>query len=285
MGLADSFGIMGGGTNYHFLLEKRLLESGRSVELVNFSDSEYSPEHEAAILRRFGVRYRPDLILHGFFVGNDFMPGSSELWSYRQISIPASEGWSAYLPWNFTLLSWLRRRYRVRREMGALERAVASGIVPGGGSFRPETFLKIERSRLEICRLGPQTKRRWEEGLREVRKIREAARTLGAEYAMVILPDELQVNAALLRELKESHGVVPSEFDLDGPQRFLMNDCAKNRVPCLDLLPLFRKSGERRSLYLSRDTHFNLAGNERASRAISDFLIREGLLKRAGNPR
>lgn len=265
LGLSDSFGQAGGPENYHYLLERRLRELGFPVEVVNLSIGGYSPAHEAAVLKRFGRRYQPDLVLHGFCVGNDFHEGAEPFWSFKGIPLPVTEGRMGLLPWNYALLSWLRRRQMIR------------AAKPGPGMFEREAFLKIVRRRLEACRVLPDSFRRGR-AMRGVRDIREAARELGARYAMVLHPDEFQVDERLFEEALRSGGLDPTLYDRVGPQRFLMEDCRGDGSPCLDLLALFQEEHGRGSLFLPRDTHYNAKGNELAARALADFLVREGLL-------
>ena len=61
-----------------------------------------------------------------------------------------------------------------------------------------------------------------------------------------------------------------SRYDLARPQNFLMNDCARDDIQCLDFLPIFKAHPE--SLYLLRDTHYNDRGNRLAATVIFEKL-------------
>ena len=98
LGLADSFGVSGEERNFHYLLEELLRERGHPVEIVNFSVPAYSIEHELELLRRFGARYEPDIVLHSFFVGNDFGLGEPASLRYRGIDVERVPGARSWLP-------------------------------------------------------------------------------------------------------------------------------------------------------------------------------------------
>ncbi len=112
LGLADSFGQVGGPQNYHYLLVDSLNAGSLRYEMVNLSVGEFEPADELAILRAYGPRYGADLVLHGFCVGNDFNSASEPLLTYRNISVRARTGPERFLPRNFTLREWVRR-YRL----------------------------------------------------------------------------------------------------------------------------------------------------------------------------
>ncbi|HEY6045162.1 MAG TPA: SGNH/GDSL hydrolase family protein, partial [Pyrinomonadaceae bacterium] len=73
--LGDSFnwadGLKG---NYTALLEQKLdsLHGSHKVDVINAGYPGTHTGEELAILKKFGLQYHPDLVILGFFVGNDF---------------------------------------------------------------------------------------------------------------------------------------------------------------------------------------------------------------------
>lgn len=271
IGLSDSFGVAGEERNFHYLLEDALRRRGLDADVVNFSEVEYEPAEELEILERFGPRYEPDLVLHGFFVGNDFALFEGSLRRFLGVSVHTVEGPAAWLPENWLLVRWLPRLQRVLevRELLEEERRRREPT----GFFDRESFLTIERKRLEIFRRQPSYEHSWKEVFNRLDQIRRAALQMGASYVMVVHPDRCQLEAALLDELREARGVKLEDFDLDLPQRSLATYCAERGLQCLDLLPAFREASRAgHSLYAFRDTHYNDAGNALAARTIFSFL-------------
>ena len=95
---------------------------------------------------------------------------------------------------------------------------------------------------------------------------------------MVIHPDQFQVETPFRRKLMTHANVNPVNYEIELPQRFLLDHCRLRGLTCLDLLRDFGRQGARGGLYLERDTHYNARGNDLAARLISDFLASEGLI-------
>jgi hypothetical protein len=276
LGLSDSFGWIGGADNYHFRLERALRDRGCNVEVVNFSAGEFEPSDELEVLRRFGPRYEPDLILHGFFVGNDFDVHPGPLLTFKGISVRPAPGLGGLRFRNFALLHWMSRYRRAERHARRLREEAAAGDTTG--NLTHERFLEVERRGVHFYRRSPPPERRWRVTMRNVEAIRETAVEFGARYALVIHPDRLQVEDALQEELFRAFGMDRTSLDLELPQRFLMQDCARAGLPGRDLLPAFRREGRDGGLYRFRDTHYAERGQALATEEIVEFLKQEGLV-------
>lgn len=269
LGLADSFGEAGGHDNYHYLLTDLLNQSSQTYDMVNFSVSEYEPPDELALLARFGSDFQPDLVLQGFFVGNDFSMPTAPLLRWRGISIRPASGIASARPLNFTILEWLRRFGIVSRDQRTKRQEKARGSAVG--SFSRDEFLRIERGRLEICRVN-----RPQDTLLAITNVLDAIRAevlrMDAEHVMIIHPDQYQVETNLLREICEEYHLNAEDYDLGKPQRLIAQYCADRGIPCMDLLPVFREHGAGGGLYLLRNTHYNAEGNRLAARETARFL-------------
>ena len=75
LGLGDSFSVYlrDKKQNYNDILQQEFIASGRGdVEIVNAGMEAMSPGYYWHILNKLGDLIKPDLVLVGFFVGNDF---------------------------------------------------------------------------------------------------------------------------------------------------------------------------------------------------------------------
>jgi hypothetical protein len=279
VGLADSFGIWGGPeSSYHRLLENRLRQDhGPAVELLNLSIDGYEPAHQLNILR-FGMRYAPDLVLHGFFVGNDFTLAADDIYKFGGLRVhrPRQHG---YWPREFLLRGWVQTALEISAEKRKLDRDLAAGATPG--TFSEATFLNMQQYRFR------QWATRTEENVRKMREvfgvldaIRAVATEGGARYVMVIHPDQTQVDPQLRRQLMEHYDLREDQLTVDLPQQLLREYCADRGIACLDLLPLFERTGPPEDLYMTRDTHYSLAGRQLAAAAIQEFLETHQVLPR-----
>ncbi len=73
--LSDSFNWMGGPEGNYTALLERMFEAEFGPGRVEVIAAGYPQTHTAeqlALLRKFGLRYNPDLVVSGFYAGNDF---------------------------------------------------------------------------------------------------------------------------------------------------------------------------------------------------------------------
>jgi hypothetical protein len=111
--------------------------------------------------------------------------------------------------------------------------------------------------------------KKWQHALRELDHLVAACRQRGVRVAIVLIPDEFQVNVAVLDEAQHLAGLTRGQIDLDLPQRRLLAFFAQRGVPCLDLLPALRTVPD---TYARYDTHWNVTGNRVAGQQIARWL-------------
>ena len=90
-------------------------------------------------------------------------------------------------------------------------------------------------------------------------------RAAGAKLAVVVIPDEIQVDAKKRAEVFRRFNLDEKDFDLDEFQKRVAALCASEKVPCVDVLPAFRENGSDGGLYLDLDTHWNAKGHALAA--------------------
>jgi hypothetical protein len=233
----------------------RLAHELPGVEVGNFGVSGAGPREYLAILQRDVWAARPDVVLLSVFVGNDIteaLPRPRWLDPRRH---------ALFLMWQ---RGWAVARERRRTESTA--------------PLSPETFQQIEGRRLAVClkQPPPGMDRKWRQALADLDRLVRACRARRVPLAVVLIPDEFQVNDTVLAEALAVAGVGRDRLDLEGPQRRLAAFFAERDVPCLDLLPAFRAVPD---TYAPRDTHWNVAGNHLAARQIAPWLAATALNK------
>jgi hypothetical protein len=65
------------------------------------------------------------------------------------------------------------------------------------------------------------------------------------------------------------------DYDLEKPQRIFAEFFAANGIEYIDLLPALRAEARAAQLYFPADQHWNIRGNETASRLLADALLGE----------
>jgi hypothetical protein len=243
------------------------------------------PEEYALLERDEALPLNPDVVLVNLFVGNDIVDnlrgrdhfrGGMRRWldrhnilSYelpRRLLIVARERHRHHSP---TPPSQPRGTILTRAEL-VRDLPWLSDPARELPSMSHEAFLELEtRHAREICGGGdePYYKRFWE--------ILDEMRAAAAPHklAVLLIPDELQVEEPLWREVSARAGV---PLDRDRAQRLLAATLQQKGIPYLDLLPILRAepvgSDGMRHLFHHDDSHLNARGNAVAGAALAGFL-------------
>lgn len=270
LGLGDSFGVSGGEENFHYLAARSLSDQGIPAEVVNFSVGGYSLLDESLLIERFAERYRPDIVLHSVFMGNDFIVPKEESFACRGIPVEITPGWRGWMPWNWTLPRWTggfamalsdRRRAEAERDDAG-----------GAATFSKEKFLWIEGVRMSTFKRPSREVVAWPDVTRALDRTLARVIAMGAKYILVAHPDQAQVEEPLRAEILAAMGASEADYDMDLPAKFLEAYARARHVDIVNLTPVFREKGSSGGLYLLRDTHYNAEGNRLAARALEDPL-------------
>ena len=295
--VGDSFGWAGGlERNYTALLERKL-ESyyGRhKVDVINSGYPMTRTAEQLKMVRRYGLQYEPDLVILGFFAGNDFYDADPnrkrivlndtyfdidpryELRVLGYPIVPASR-----------LLQFAKQRYRTWREVvGNLHspRTTETPRTPEPhGTFSEETFMRIKRARLEFCNLSRHQAGEFDERIqyafRAISDMKVLLDARNIHFVVGIYPDEFQVSEDLLNQIVEKFNLSRQAYDVECMQKLLRDYFAAQGIAYLDLLEDFRKRGREQPLYLFRGTHWNRVGNQLAADILFRYLLHEQLVK------
>jgi hypothetical protein len=298
--LGDSFAFGANGVPYgtlwHQVTGAALEEAGgRAVEVINLGIPGVGPRFALRLWELEAERLDPDLVVLGFFVGNDLTDEGDE---------PLESTLGGGLAQRSVTVRLLRNALRRHRGLAmppaAAEAPTAAGDAGRGGEelpltaggFDPETpflteeaYLGMEEGRL-LAIAGPDTGRfqRLIAGANLLlERLARQVEASGARFVVVLIPDEGQVDRELARRIARRSGF---SLDLDRPQRHLVPWLEDRRIPHLDLLPLFRREHEAGGppLYRFQDTHWSVEGNRLAGERLADFLLDEGLAPTAADP-
>jgi hypothetical protein len=260
--LGDSFAI-GPAVPFADCYLTRLGQELPGIEVGNFGVSGAGPREYRQVLQDVWP-VRPDLVLLSIFVGNDVTETMAQP---RHLD-----------PRQHALGIFCERGWRLLRERWREPPSPQSSRL-GRPALSAQTFREVEARRLAVCRkdVTAAMEKKWQEALNEIARIIASCKDRHVTLAVVLIPDEFQVHESVLAEALAEAGLEPGQLDLEGPQRRFMAFCEARKVPCLDLLPALRQAP---NSYAPRDTHWNVAGNHAAARAIALWLARAGLVKR-----
>ncbi len=260
------------------------------VEVINLGVAGSGTAAELLELRRSGLAYGPDLVLLVFAVTNDVYNNHHALEVKRDKPFyvlrdgmlepyepPAGEAAAAEEGDRGGGAGvWVARHSHLVR---LVARAMALRRHTSAGSGVPVDF--------EVFAAEPDET--WEEAWRiteallaETRRTAEAA---GARFAVVILPDRLQIDDDLWQIALDSYPPMAERaWDRRGPHRRLARICDDQGLECLDLLePFTAREARGETLYFPVDGHLNEAGHRAMADEIAAFVRGRGLVPTAAD--
>jgi len=268
-------------------LNQRLKQKGNNVEVINLGVGGYGTLQEYYLLKNEGIRYLPDLVLLGFFLGNDLIDNSMEMKRKivgegsitlvnRPFLLPGPEN-----EWNVTHVDFGRTSNAFKDARNKLE-----GITPFGRSrlyqliqpmFDPQKNLpRSENGRhtLDVhrCVEDDGCKSGWIVTRRILIRLKEEANNGHAMFMVVIVPalyeadpERIQDDKILRSELKNFCMNPPM-----GAER-LKTILKQEGIVFIDLIPEFRREQQKQELYLP-DMHWNRWGHHLAALQIAEYL-------------
>ena len=255
------------------VLERSLAGGGSPVkyEVINAGVPGYDTSQEVAYVSNDGSNLDPDLVLLGFFVGNDVndnyrKPDEVVIRGYLMEGEPRGGILSAdariFLQRNFHLYHFLYGYWH--------------------GLLHPETegYMKAKRDfflSIFAAQDNAQTAAMWEATWQQLRQLKRLVQERGWTVAVVIMPDHLQVDARAWQQIEELQSPGRS-YRVDAPDQKMIQRCAELGLPALDLLPVFQGADRSSEMYFKVDGHWTAQGNALAAAAISDYLRKQALI-------
>jgi len=282
-----------------FLLEEKLQVAWPDKKIEVMISGHNNPTNAWYYFQEIGHNYHPRVLILGITLGNDLtwynygrglLPYKSEDGSTR-LKIPrgslrqaANHNMKLFLPMNaykpptsgdnlldreMKIRYFLAERFYVFSQevppslgpMGMERRRVAAGDFCGSlGLFYQPVMSEVEQMYTDF-----------EKTLEGIRHLTDQN---GTELLIVLFPVRFQVSEKDWTLLEKKYSLDKRKFDLNHPNRRIMDYCEKEKMHCLDLLPAFKKThaGNHRSLFRSRgDMHFNEAGQRLAAEELAAY--------------
>lgn len=273
LALGDSFTWGAYGTElkqtYVKLLERMINENlkSRNYRVINAGVPGYGTDQELLYLENYGQQFEPDLVMLSFFVGNDFFDNmqSGEFGVNDGVLVPIKVEQSKIVKFrNFLLFRF--RSYR----------AIERGFTALFGNFVSNTLGKdIQHDSREISLfkkpIDEQTKMQFDKTKKILDEMNSYAKTRNIKFVIIIIPLDYQVN----NELKEKFikdNFKDNNFDIEQPQKVIIEWAKRNNIAVIDLIPELSKSEQ--NLYWRFNGHFNEKGNEEVANIIHNELIK-----------
>jgi len=277
--LGDSFTV---GANvaqddiYVEVLETLLTKNNKSpVEVINTGVGGWQPFQYAQYYEHYGWKFSPDIILVGFFVGNDTYDKMTNVQQLRTAILGRRISRKAALERFISLKVFMYNHSNIARLI-LNKRAITRSrrLIRKHCADFSDSYLNIQHNRMpnHLKRTNTQEKLA-QNSIEQIKRIKKLAERDSIPLVIVLIPDENQININLQQALLTNKK--RKKFDFEMPQSMLKDMFADIAIPVIDLLPSFLEDS--RCLYMN-DTHWTAKGHALAAEVIHEKLIGEKML-------
>ncbi|MDJ0557043.1 MAG: SGNH/GDSL hydrolase family protein [Microcoleaceae cyanobacterium MO_207.B10] len=306
--VSDSFNWAGGKDgNYTALLEKKFESYYRTqqVDVINVGYPGTHTGEQLPMLKKYGLQYNPDLVVLGFFAGNDFRDADPErkriIVNGIYLDIDKEDELIIFgypIIGKSRLLMFLQQKYQVYQELqkakqdsaqvfsnyllASLNLASAPIIEQekSPGILSKEAFLRVEKSRLKFCKIRDLLEGKRDDNINyifhSISEMQQLLKSRNIRFIVAIYPDEYQVNDELLNEIFAEYDDLKREsYNITCQQEILKKYLQANGIPYIDMLDEFRIEQNNRPLYLLREPHWNSSGNQLAADILFNYLVKD----------
>ena len=225
---------------------------------------------QLVMLKKYGLQYDPDLVILGFFVGNDFIDGNPNrkriVVNDLYIDIDKRRehiilGYPIIFQSRFLL--YVKQKYKIFTELRKTPASEPRQQVSQEqrGAFAEETFLDLERGLLEFFNINSSRKGRFQKNinyiLQSIAEMDALLKSRNIKFIVAIYPDAFQIDRTLLNVILERFRLRRENYDLDLAQNILKSFLQSKDISYIDLTDRFRSEGQEKDLYLLSDSHWN----------------------------
>jgi len=270
-------------------LEAKLNESGLTFEVINAGFAGVGTDYGLLFMRKEGRKYDPDLVLLGFFAGNDVQDNfrSREILQHGERGLAYEKRGvivrlrqflaahsCAYNYLGLALPTWTPQFGKILMNLGLLSAQPAAD--PGTEAARPWlVFAKSYPADLEEA---------WAVTRFLMSALAREAEGHGSDLAVFSIPSREQVYGDLWEGLISRPAFKEIKWDLEKPDRILLALTHECGIPFFRLLPAFMENAETDRLYYGEDGHWNVEGNRLAAELVFDWLVGEELVPWPAEP-
>jgi hypothetical protein len=254
---------------------ERLLSQNRtrSVEVVNAGTGGWSPFQYAQYLEHYGDELQPDLILVGFFVGNDSYVDRFRVEDTLTAVLGRRVSREKALGWWGVIKVFLYEHSHIARLTLTQSLEQHNFNREHCGDFNA-VYLGLQERRLEnhIATPSRDMQALLRANVTQIASMGRWSEQRGIPMAVFLFPDESQVNP-LLRDAVVDAAVL-QDYDFNQPQAALRVLFAEESVDWVDLLGVVR--ADERCLYMN-DSHWIAAGHELVAEQMAKYLHSQNL--------
>jgi hypothetical protein len=279
--LGDSFtfghGVAGDET-YAAVLERKLSCSGMGcpVEVINagYACCNY-PDTYYLYLKRVGLALEPDVVIVGFFLGNDIDRQGLSFHEWAEVDSTGLPerivGTAAHVEDGFWISNCQAARHRLPVVKDShLAQAVAVALSRLRAGSRDPVYNELIYRREYADRTKGAVAR--------VQRMFAAMKDLTDESGSELVVLEIPAYEQVFPRLVFGDGGAPAGLDLGRPQSEFNEFFSQNGILFLDALPGLRSCPDGECLYYDLDHHWTARGHEVAGELLAEWLLSTDVL-------
>lgn len=284
--LGDSFTVGAGVRQeeaYPHLIEVMLNErfEAATIEVINSGTGGWQPFQYAQYLEHYGLQFDPDVILVGFYVGNDMYDQMSRTDQLPTASFgrrvwPQRANDAGIALWTKAKIilyssSHLARIVTNRNRVVLADDVYASGPTTprNGGRFSKDYLSLTKRLLVKHRKTGTATRAMAQTCVSQIGRIKQMADRGSIPLVVALIPDELQLNRSLVKAVVGDLGKLEA-YDFTMPQRLLVTMLQEIGAESICLRETFLE--DERRLYFN-DTHWTPEGHLLAAGKMTETIV------------
>jgi len=237
------------------------------VGVINASVGGWSPFQYAQYYEHYGKGFDHQIVLVGFFVGNDSYSQTASVQEDRTAIAGRRVSQRAALNPLARARVFLHENFHLARYIGSRRTPLDLNRTRDHCEDFSETFLEVQRRRFSNHLREEKQLHSPANSVHQVERIEKRARAQSIPVLVALLPDENQINPGLQKRLMNPTGLV--DYDFEMPQKELVARFDDRQIETVDLLPRFQE--DTRCLYMN-DTHWNADGHRLAAEILFERL-------------
>ena len=265
--------------NFQVSLEKRFFRQlqdklGNKFEVITIGRGNTGTAQQYLILKEYGFKYKPDLVIQIFLTANDVKNNSSVLQNdpylpYFEIDESGNLKEIPHAKRSERKLSFFKdilKKFKITNlTLSLRQKYLEKKATTLSGGYPIDYHIYDSNYSNEYQKAWEITKRL----ILETKKITEES---GAKYIFVTLANNEQVNAKVQEEIFKKYPNMKSvNFDFEKPDKILKHYCEEQNIDCFFMLPYFKSFAIR---YPLSPTHYPYDGHwtETGTNLATEFL-------------
>lgn len=262
---------------------------GKKIESINLGVSGYQTAQELISLKKKGMRFNPDLVLLGFFVGNDFINNlatplitedENGNLKIQKVKFGFFNKLIKTCSTSLHLCALIKNNFfnTIGKKNTLLRRIFYNtGLIVTPPPPLPTKNYKIVPD-YDIYLKESIYPEQFDRTKKLLKLFDKFVKENNLDWVLVIIPTKEQVDKNKLKKLVKEQNL-NNELDVEKAQKFLKQFAEENNISYIDLLPEFKKRNVNNTFYFEIDGHWNKKGNKLAAEIIFKKLVEFGLIK------